>query len=393
MSDDDFEQMLSDSFAATAGVATGEKREVRVVSIGREWIYLDLGTRSEGLLPRSEVERDGEVTVSEGDLLTVLTTGAKDGAVICALRLGAAGAASSSGDKDEALAALTDAFESEMPVDGTVKEVNKGGLSVSIMGLRAFCPLSQIERGYCEDPSIHLGRTHAFLITRIEEGGRNIVVSRRRLLEQEAAEQAREAFSTLTEGEVREGVVTSLKSYGAFVDVGGAEGLLHVSELAHTRVDDPSEVLSEGQTIQVLIKEIDQANQKISLSLKALARDPFLDVADTLKKDSVVRGRVTRIARFGAFVEIAPGVEGLVHISRLAAGRRVNTPREVVTEGDEIDVLVVEIDRDARRISLERIDEDAEAERVATEEFRRTSKPRSGSMGTLGDLLSDKIKK
>jgi len=393
MRDDDFEQMLNESFAATAGVAAGEKREATVAKIGREWIYLDLGARSEGLLSRLEVERDGEVTIEEGQRLTVLTTGSRDGAVICALRLGKAGSGERVKDSGEALAALTDAFESEMPVEGTVKEVNKGGLSVSLMGLRAFCPLSQIERGYCEDPSQHVGRTHPFLITRIEEGGRNIVVSRKRLLEREAAELAREAMTTLAEGEVREGTVKSLKPYGAFVDIGGFEGLLHVSELAHTRVDDPAELLSVGQTVQVQVKEIDATAQKISLSLKALARDPFVDATAGLASGTVLRGRVTRIAPYGAFVEIAPGVEGLVHISRLAAGRRVNTPREVVQTGEEIDVLVVEIDAEARRISLERIDEDAEAERVATEEFRRETKPRSGGMGTLGDLLAGKLKK
>jgi small subunit ribosomal protein S1 len=393
MRDEDFEKLLSESEATTAGVAPGEKREAQVISIGKTWIFLDLGVRAEALLPREEVERDGELTVAVGDRITVLTTGSKDGAVLCALKLGAAGAATRGQGDEEAVAALTDAWESEIPVEGTVKEVNKGGLSVSLMGLRAFCPLSQIERGYCESPDSHVGRTHAFLITRVEEGGRNIVLSRRRLLEREAAERAAETITELAEGQVRDGTVSSLMPYGAFVDIGGIEGLLHVSELSHTRIEDPSKVLEKGQQIRVQIKAIDRDQQKISLSLKSLSRDPFLDVTANLVSGSVLRGRVTRIARFGAFVELAPGVEGLVHISQLAVGRRVNTPREVVQEGEEIDVLVVEVDTEARRIALQRIDEDAEAERVATEEFRRDRKPSSGGMGTFGDLLADKLKK
>jgi small subunit ribosomal protein S1 len=394
MGDDEFEQLLDESFAANAGVASGEKLEAEVVSIDKTWVYLDLGARAEGLLPREEVERDGELTVTAGQVLTVLTTGTKDGAVLCALKLGTAGAAARGQDNAEALAALQDACESEMPVEGTVKEVNKGGLTVSVMGQRAFCPVSQIERGYCEDPSVHVGRTHAFLITRVEEGGRNVVLSRRRLLEREAEQQAQEVLATLAVGDVREGTVTSLQKYGAFVDVGGIEGLIHVSELSHTRIGDPSELLEQGQRIQVQVKEIDHVARKIALSLKALSPDPFRDVTADLTSGTVLRGKVTRIAPYGAFVEIAPGVEGLVHVSRLAAGRRVNTPREIVQQGEEIDVLVLEVDTEARRIALERIDEDAEAERQATEEFRRAEKPQQGGgMGTLGDLLADKIKK
>jgi small subunit ribosomal protein S1 len=392
MRDDDFEQMLDASFAARAGVPTGEKIEATVVSVGAEWIYLDLGTRAEGLLPRAEAERDGEVILAPGDRVTVLKTGSRDGAAICALRLGAAGLSGHGEDREEAQAALRDAYESGIPVVGSVKEVNKGGLSVSVMGQRAFCPLSQIERGYCENPEAHVGRTYPFLITRLEEGGRNIVLSRRRLLEREAEETAQETLATLAVGDVREGVVTSLQKYGAFVDVGGVEGLVHVSELAYTRVDDPSALLEVGQQIQVQIKDIDRERGKVGLSLKALASDPFAQVVEHLTAGATLRGRVTRIERYGAFVEIAPGVEGLVHISRLAAGRRVNTPREVVREGQEIDVLVAEIDQQARRIALERIDEDAEAERVATEKFRRSA-PSRGGMGTLGDLLAGKLKK
>ncbi len=393
MSEDDFEKMLDESFAAGAGVAAGEKIEAEVVAVGSEWVSLDLGTRSEGLLPREQVERDGEPAVSPGDRLTVINTGTRDGAAICSLRVGA-GAVGPGGGED-ATAAVLDALESEIPVEGKVEEVNKGGLSVSVMGLRGFCPLSQIELGYCESPESHLGRTHAFMVTRVEEGGRNVVLSRRRLLEREAAERASETWKELSEGEVREGIVSSLARYGAFVDIGGLDGLIHVSELSHARVEDPSEVLSEGQRVTVQIKEIDREKERIALSLRSLQSDPWDEAVAGLTTGSALRGRVTRLARFGAFVEIAPGVEGLVHVSRLAAGRRVATPREVVRQGEEIDVRVVEVDSERRRISLERIDEDAEAERKAAESFRQSASSSGGgeSLGTLGDLLSDSLKK
>ncbi|MFO8073979.1 MAG: S1 RNA-binding domain-containing protein [Polyangia bacterium] len=394
MSEDDFEKMLGDSFAASADVAAGEKIEAEVIAVGSEWISLELGARSEGLLPREQVDRDGEPTVSPGDRLTVINTGMHDGAAICSLRVGA-GAAGLAGGSEDAAAAVLDAMESEMPVEGRVEEVNKGGLSVSVMGLRGFCPLSQIELGYCESPESHLGRTHAFMVTRVEEGGRNVVLSRRRLLEREAAELASETWKELSEGDVREGVVTSLAPYGAFVDIGGLDGLIHVSELSHARVEDPSEVLAEGQRVTVRIKEIDREKERIALSLKSLQTDPWDETVAKLTSGSALRGRVTRLASFGAFVEIAPGVEGLVHVSRLAAGRRVATPREVVRQDEEIDVRVVEIDPERRRISLERIDEDAEAERKAAESFRQSarSERNGGSLGTLGDLLSDSLKK
>jgi small subunit ribosomal protein S1 len=389
--DDSFESMLEGSFAAAAGVAAGEKIEARVVSIGKDWVFLDLGFRAEGLLPREEALQGGELVLAEGDRVTVLTVGGKDGAVLCALRLGAAAGHGNRGaNATEALASLRDAYDSGIPVEGTVQETNRGGLSVLLMGQRAFCPISQIEAAFCAAADVHVGRTYPFLITRFEESGRNIVVSRRRLLEREAEEVAKRVLETLAEGEVRHGTVKTLQKYGAFVDIGGVEGLIHVSELSHRRIEDPSEILEVGQQVAVQIKEIDRKQGRISLSLKSLTPDPWLQIAEGLSPGQAVRGKVTRIARFGAFVEIAPGVEGLVHISRLAVDRRVNTPREVVQEGQAIDVRVVEVDAATKRIALERIDENAEDERVATEDFRHATRPASGKMGTFADLLRKK---
>jgi small subunit ribosomal protein S1 len=392
---DDFEDLLNESAAKVAGVGVGEKLDATVVSIGKEHVFLDIGIRSEGLLLRAEVERDGELTVAVGDRIPVYTVGARDGAVMCARRLGAAagGAADRRDDQAAVLAQIKDAFEAGMPIEGAVKEVNKGGFSVSVLGVRAFCPVSQIDRVYCEKPDEHLGRTYAFSIIRFEEGGRNIVLSRRAILEREAEEAAQIALERLREGDVVEGEVKSLQKYGAFVDLGGVEGLVHVSELSHKRVGHPDEVLSLGQRVRVQIREIDRAKGKISLSLKSLLDDPWNEALASLSGGRIAEGVVSRLAAFGAFVELFPGVEGLVHVSQMAADKRVNNPREVVAAGQKIRVRVLEIDPDRRRISLALVDEGAEEERAATEAFRATAAAQKRGMGTLGDLLGASMKK
>lgn len=394
MHDDNFEAMLEESFAADAGVAPGQKVEATVVSVGKEHVFLDLGTRAEGMMMREEVERDGELTVSVGEKITVFTAGAKDGAVICRRTVGG-GTLERTDDKAQLLEQIREAYEAGMPVEGTVKEVNKGGFSIDVMGVRAFCPISQISRGYCEAPDEHLNHSYTFTVIKFEEGGRNVVLSRRPILDQEAEEAAAQAWGTLEEGQVFEGKITSLQKYGAFVDIGGVEGLVHVSEISHKRIGHPDEVLEAGQIIKVQIKELDPASKKISLSLKSLMEDPWEETMATLTAGRVLTGKVTRLATFGAFVEIGDGVEGLIHISRMSETKRVSNPREMVTQGADAKVRVLEIDPDSRRISLELVDEDAEEEREITESFRDSGKSgaRSGGMGTLGDLLGASLKK
>jgi small subunit ribosomal protein S1 len=220
-----------------------------------------------------------------------------------------------------------------------------------------------------------------------------MVLSRRAILEREAEEAAKIAIESLHEGDVVEGEITSLQKYGAFVDVGGVEGLIHVSELSHTRVGHPDEVVSKGQHVRVQIKEIDRAKGKISLSLKSLLDDPWNEALATLSAGRLAEGKVSRLAAFGAFVEMFPGVEGLVHVSQMAVDKRVNNPREMVSVGQKVRVRVLEIDPDRRRISLALVDEGAEEEREATEEFRASAASHKRGMGTLGDLLGASLKK
>jgi small subunit ribosomal protein S1 len=391
-----FAAMLESSLATQGKIPMGEKVQARIFKVGKDYLFLDLGSRDEGILPRMELEVDGKLTVEEGDVLTVLTIQYRDGAVLCASRLGVAGSIDRPGDKDAALNAIRDAYESGMPVEANVKETVKGGFTITLMGQRAFCPISQIDNSFCDTPEEHVGHTYAFLIIEFDDRGRNIVVSRRRLLDQESEERARHIWDEIQEGDTFEGVVKNIMSYGAFVDIGGLEGLLHVSEISHDRVDDPNDVLEKGQSLQVSVKKIDREKKRISLSAKMLQEDPWIEVSQEIKEGAILEGQVTRIAQFGAFVEIRHGVEGLVHISEMGHGKRLNTPREAVEIGETVSVKVLSVDSNSRRISLSINDAASEEEESEETERKREFKARnlSGqSFGTLGDLLGSHLKK
>ncbi|MBI5527926.1 MAG: S1 RNA-binding domain-containing protein [Deltaproteobacteria bacterium] len=390
-----FDDLLKKSLAKAGPrhLQKGEKIDAEVVKVGAETVFLDIGMREEGALPRPEVEGEGLELPKPGDRLTVYFVGRRDGVMTLTRRLGSGGAEDRKAGQDAVLAALRDAQEGGVPVEGTVKEVIKGGFSVTIMGQRAFCPISQIDKVYCETPEQHVNKTYTFVVTEFGEDGRNIVVSRRREMEREAAEKERELWQTLAEGTMYDGTVTSLQKYGAFVDIGGMEGLLHVSEISHARVGDPRDVLSVGQKLKVIVIKVDRETRKISLSLKTLDADPWVEAVDRFRRGSVVRGKVTRLMQFGAFVELSPGVEGLLHVSRMAEGRRVNNPREIVSAGQEISIEIVEFEHERRRISLALHDDSLDEEKAAAETYKLFNEGRKDSFGTLGDLLAKKIKK
>jgi len=315
--------------------------------------------------------------------------------VICGRSIGAAGSAESTSDKEIALASVREAYESGMPIEGTVKEVIKGGFSVTVMGLRAFCPISQISDSYCEKPEEHLGHAYTFAVIELDGTGRNIVVSRRKLLEAEAEERAQLVWEKLEVGAVFEGTVTSVKPYGLFVDIGGVEGLLHVSEIDYDRVDDPNEAFKKGDTVKVIIKEIEPEKHRISLSRKALLEDPWLEVAQTIAEGAVLTGQVVRLARFGAFVELKKGVEGLIHISEMGQDQRIRSPRDIARVGSTVKVRVVAVDAEQRRIalSLEGVEEaEARAEGDAGGEDGG-DRGEKKSLGTFGDIFGKMMKK
>jgi len=290
---------------------------------------------------------------------------------------------------------LDQAFALGVPVEGTIAAVNKGGVEVTVGGVRGFCPISQLDLRPVADASPFIGQKHLFRITRLETDARglNLVVSRRALLEQEAQRRAVETRKKLVVGAVLPGVVTAIKDFGAFVDLGGIEGMLPASELGFSR-SRPSEVLSLGQALEVQILRIETTSdpkrpERLSLSLKSLAPDPFGEVESNFPPGTKLTGKVARVETFGAFVEVVPGVEGLLHVSQLGGDRRLQHARQALAPGDNVEVVVLSVDRERRRISLGAPGAEAEA---IDESDLAAARDDSGKLGTLGDLLKGRLR-
>ncbi|HEX7502114.1 MAG TPA: S1 RNA-binding domain-containing protein [Acidobacteriota bacterium] len=390
--EESFADLLNASFKPTMNIRVGEVATGKVISIGKDNIFLDLGTRAEGMIDRDECVRQGQLTARPGDAIQVLVTAFRDGIFHCTSRLRQAGRGDSRTAKDSpSLAMLREAFSARIPVEGRVKAVNKGGFDVQVMGQKVFCPISQIERNYCQNPEVHLEQTYSFLITQYEEDGRNIVVGRKELLQAEEREKARQLWQELEVNQVREGTITSVHDYGAFVDIGGAEGLLHVSEISYQKIQSAKEAVQPGQKLQVAIIKLDQENGKISLSLKSLLADPWIAAGDKLAVGSEVEGRVVHLKPFGAFIELLPGVTGLLHVSRLGVERRISHPKEILTVGDDVRVRILAVDplRKTLSLTMEEPEEDLSGELARLKE-NQDQEQKSGS-GTMADLLDTAI--
>jgi len=392
--DDDFASMLAEFEGAKPGKQrrpkVGDTVRGRVISVGKDAIFVDLGGKAEGVLDREQVtDKDGNIKISPGDELEARIVDDRGGSLVLKVRAGGRGT--------EARAELLQAAELGLPVEGLVTEVVKGGLSVDVAGVRGFCPASQVDTRFVEDLTPYVGQRLSFKVTQYQPGPRgNLVLSRRALLEVEREARAVETRGKLVPGAVVKGTVTAFKPYGAFVDLGGIEGMLHVSELGHARVGHPQEVLSVGQEVEVQVLKIEPSDEpqkgskkamKISLSLKALAEDPWRQATAQLVEGATVRGTVTRLQPFGAFVELAPGIEGLVHISELGAGRRINHPREVVKLGEQIEATVLALDPERHRISLS-MAASARSEEAQNAAEGRAAAQAPAKLGTFGDLLA-----
>jgi small subunit ribosomal protein S1 len=339
--------------------AAGSKVSGKILSVGEEWVFVDVGGKSEGRIAAAELkDAEGNLTVKEGDTLEATITGTdpESGALLLKRKAGG------KGKRTEVSAEIKGAFESGLPVDGVVTGLNKGGAEVQVYGMRAFCPLSQLDLRYVEDPQRFVGQKLQFKISRLEEGNRggrgpNIVLSRRALLEDEQQTKASETREKLQVGATLTGKITSLTTYGAFVDLGGIEGMLHVSEIGHSRTAHPQDVFTVGQEVEVQVIKIEKGKdekrpERISLSRRALEKDPWRDAVSRFPEGTETTGKVARTETFGAFVELAPGLEGLVHISEIGGGRRLNHAREAVQPGQEVQVRVLGVDTARRRISL-----------------------------------------
>ncbi len=335
------------------GFNPGEKVEGTVVVVGKNSVFIDVGATSEGFINIDELKnKEGEVTVKEGDRISAYFVSAKNGFEFTVKM-----------SSDAAASHLEEIYEAGIPVEGKVMGERNGGYTVKIGGQEAFCPYSQIDmrRG---EPGQYIGEKFSFIITELK--GRNFVVSRRKIMEKEAVDKIKDLQYNLVEDEIVTGTVSRIMDFGAFVDLGGMDGLIPISELAWWRVEDVSEIVSVGDKVSVKIIKLDWANDRISLSLKQAGGDPWDEVTENYSIGTRYDGTITRLAPFGAFVQLERGIEGLVHISKLGAGRRINHPKEVVEEGQDVDVLVENIDLENRRISLSM--EESYGTEVAAEE-------------------------
>src|SRR4029450_1476616 len=320
--------------AARPVLEVGQIVKGRVIQITAESVFVDVGSKGEAWIERAELtDADGELKVAgRGEVeATVVSTG-DEVRLSHKLRQGA-----------QARQALAVAAQTGIPVEGKVAAVIKGGYEVTVGGLRGFCPLSQMDLRRVETPEDYVGRVLEFRVTTFSENGRNLVLSRRRLLEERAAEVAEETRKKIAPGAVLTGTVSSLADFGAFVDLGGVQGLVPLSELSHSRSSRPADLLRVADAGTVKVRRVDQEKGRISLSLKALEGDPWGAVAGRLRERQIVRGRAVRSTEFGIFVELMPGVDGLLHVSEIPRSRE-GAMREAATASAEIAVLIVGID-------------------------------------------------
>ncbi|MGQ0506761.1 MAG: S1 RNA-binding domain-containing protein [Myxococcaceae bacterium] len=348
-----FEQSAKQEPAAgRKGIRVGAKVKGKIFQLGADTAFVTLATgKSEAMIDLRELKDDeGILRHGVGDEIEAHVIEAGAGGIYLS-RMLTKGSAS--------MAMLAEARASGMPVEGLVLSVNKGGLEIAIGDVRAFCPVSQIDVRFVEKPDQFVGEKLKFRVTELRD--KNVVVSRRSLLEEEQKILAAETRKNLAEGRVLKGRITGVRDFGAFVDLGGVEGLIPVSELAHTRIGHPSEVVKVGDEIEVEVLRLeppnpnspDKAKQKerITLSLRSRLEDPWKVALAEIKEGERLKGKVVRLQPFGAFVELRPGVDGLIHVSALA-NRRIAHPRDAVNVGDEVEVAVEKVDSNEKRIGL-----------------------------------------
>ena len=340
-----------DAAKLNMNIHKGDKVTGKVIMIDRENVFVDLGGRQEGYLDIKDfADGQGGFAVKVGDVVEAFCMGSSNEGIKLQRR---------AGNSKEVDTAVEQAYLSKMPIEGKVTGERKGGFTVEVGKSQAFCPYSQMDaRGVKKEASEYIGQKFDFYVSEYSEEGRNVVLNRRKLLD-EMREKAKDALlASLKEGDVLKGKVTRLMPFGAFVDLGGVEGMVHISELGWSRAEKPEDVVSEGQEVLVKVLRYEPADgekrERLSLSIKQALGDPWDNVADNpaYAAGTKLRGKVVRLATFGAFIQLAPGIEGLAHISQLGAEKRVEHPSEVVNVGDEVDVTILEVNAESRRISL-----------------------------------------
>ena len=340
-----FAELFAESLAHQE-MRQGEVITAEVVRVDYNFVVVNAGLKSEAYVPIEEFKDDrGEVTVQPGDFISVAIESVENGYGDTIL----------SRDKAKRLAAwmnLEQALESGELVTGTVTGKVKGGLTVMTNGIRAFLPGSLVDTRPVKDTTPYEGKTFEFKVIKLDRKRNNVVVSRRAVVEANMGEERAKLLETLKEGAIVKGIVKNITDYGAFVDLGGIDGLLHITDLAWRRVRHPSEVVQVGQELEAKVLKFDQDKNRVSLGLKQLGEDPWVGIARRYPQGTRLFGKVTNITDYGAFVEVEAGIEGLVHVSEMDWTNKNVDPRKVVTLGDEVEVMVLDIDEERRRISL-----------------------------------------
>lgn len=379
MTEESFEDLFQEKTVKKNKLQPGDRIEAIVAGSSGENIFLDIGGKSEGVLKGSELlDNEGNCTVTTGDKLKAFFVGRRGGEMIFTVRLGSGRAS---------LQELEDAFHAAIPVEGKVVKEIKGGFEIQVAGTRGFCPYSQVDIRRIEDSEEYIEKILPFKVMEFGSKGRNIILSARAVIEAQREEQREELQQTLEEGMQVSGTVTSIQEFGAFVDLGGIDGLIPISELAWGQTEKVEDILSRGQQVEVVLKRLDWENGRISLSLRETTENPWARALDNYPPGTVHQGTVSRLTTFGAFITLEPGVDGLLHISKLGSGRRINHPREVVETGQSITVKIDAVDTEKKRISL--IPEDY-TDKGSEGDDNYIPPPKNQppkSMGTLGDLL------
>lgn len=345
-----------------------------------------INVKQSGIIPISElsslhVEKASDV-VKVDDELDLKVTKVEDDALILSKR---------AVDADRAWEDLEKKFETKEVFEAEVKDVVKGGLVVDI-GVRGFIPASLVEAHFVEDFTDYKGKTLSLLVVELDRDKNRVILSHRAVVESEQANKKQELLQSLEVGSVLDGKVQRLTDFGAFVDIGGIDGLVHISQLSHSHVEKPSDVVEEGQEVKVKVLSVDRDNERISLSIKDTLPGPWNQIGEKVKPGDVLEGTVQRLVSFGAFVEILPGVEGLVHISQIS-NKHIGTPHEVLEEGQTVKVKVLDVNENEERISLS-MRELEETPKADQEDYRQYQAKEETSTGLqLGDLIGDKLNK
>lgn len=382
-----FAEMLDESYSTPRHFSVGEKIEAVIVKISAEWIFLDLGAKSEGYIDKKEfIDEEGNLTVKEGDKITAYFISSRHGEKLFTTKL----LARKSVDEF-----LLNAYQNQIPLEATVEKEIKGGFLIKIgTGAGGFCPYSQMDTKKIDDASSLVGKKMDFLVIEYGDNGRKVILSRRPLLQKIEQEKIKVFKETLQTGMIVRGIVKSVRDFGAFVDIGGVQALLPISEMSWGRVEDPKLLYTPGTSIEAVIINLDWENNRITLSYKDTLPDPWNEVIAKYREGSVYKGKVSRLTDFGAFITLEAGVDGLLHISKLARGKKINHARDVLTSGADIEVKIEKIDRENKRISLNLVTESGDSSEAESTEDYKSYMPRAPkTMGTLGDLLKKSGKK